>query len=86
MKHLNCCREGGTVRAVACTKQRSPGSIPPCQQDVLTTALEAGLCPSLLFPEGAAARAAEWQRLGRFTPLTRAAGGEVLDAGGAQVR
>lgn len=53
-------------------------------QDAFTAALESGV-NSLVFGEGQAALAREWQALGRFEAITRTADGRLLDAAGTQV-
>ena len=53
-------------------------------QDVLTSALEAGV-GTVVFDESQGTLAQEWQQLGRFEAITRTADGRLLDAGGAQV-
>lgn len=56
----------------------------PLLQDALTAGLEAGVS-TVVFAEGQAALAREWQQLGRFEALTRAADGRLLGADGMQV-
>lgn len=47
-------------------------------------ALEAGVS-TMVFEEGQAALAKEWQQLGRFEAITRTSDGRLLDAAGSQV-
>ena len=53
-------------------------------QDALTAGLEAGVS-TIVFAEGQAALAREWQQLGRFDAVTRTADGRLLGADGTQV-
>jgi hypothetical protein len=53
-------------------------------QDALTAGLEAGL-DTVVFDESQAAVSNEWQQLGRFTAITRAADGRLLDAASGAV-
>ncbi len=53
-------------------------------QDALTAGLEAGIS-TVVFGEGQAALAQEWQQLGRFEAVTRTADGRLLGAAGEQV-
>eukprot|EP00887_Chlorella_sp_A99_P008100 scaffold12.g8100.t1 len=53
--------------------------------DVVTSALESGRPLTLLFGQGGAPLASEWQALGRFRSVFEAEGGQLVDAQGEQV-
>lgn len=81
------CGNGGNGAAAAAAAGGKLVWLSTSSQDVLTTALEAGVSPTVVWetPEQKGL-VDKWQQLGRFDAVERAPDGRLLDSSGATVR